>query len=289
MKRMLICLFCLVISFTFSACSSYWNIYNSDIELLYFDEYNPPRYQYSGKVQIYDCYDSYDRLYLNESKNTNKKYLFDKRYIALEGNFDEVAWEDFKLFIHMGETYYVFDINTYNAPPYDENNNPTYELLEFSKEDFIKNYPDYDFYIWETYYSSSQNLDKRIELEHYFFTVLPESVKILEYKDTRDKRPQKGCCLKGTLEFCSDKESEEFIEMIKTEWIKPPISDSMYLSPLEIIAFNQNLIEYSDDYYYHYNQSSYYCINSEDYTESYYNIFAYDDESKRLYFCIENC
>lgn len=103
-------------------------------------------YKYSDKISIF----------LDKGSNSNDsiylKYFPDEgswREI-LSGEFEKVAWNDYKVFCLMEDTYYVFDINSYEVPTdpakkYDESE---YELKEYSGEEMKKLYPSYESFSW---------------------------------------------------------------------------------------------------------------------------------------------
>ncbi len=101
------------------------------------------RYIYSEKVKVF-----------LGAPGENEDSLFIKCYTddyfsseILQGSFTKVAWNDYKLFILMDDTYYMFDINAYELPE-DENTEPVYELKEYSEEEMEKLYPDYESFNW---------------------------------------------------------------------------------------------------------------------------------------------
>ena len=100
-------------------------------------------YIYSDKVEVF-----------LGAPGENEDSLFIKCYPddyisneILQGSFTKVAWNDYKLFILMDDTYYMFDINAYEIPA-DDNTEPVYELKEYSEEEFAKAYPDSASFDW---------------------------------------------------------------------------------------------------------------------------------------------
>ena len=63
------------------------------------------------------------------------------------GDFEKAAWNDYKLFIKMEGTYYMFDLNAYEVPQeiYAE---PEYELKEYSEKEMKELYRNYESFNW---------------------------------------------------------------------------------------------------------------------------------------------
>lgn len=101
-------------------------------------------YIYSNKIE----------LFMSESSIDKTDHLFIKYYTddacwreILSGDFERVAWNDYKVFILMSGTYYMFDINAYKVPneTYVE---PEYELKEYSEKEMKELYPNYESFNW---------------------------------------------------------------------------------------------------------------------------------------------
>ncbi len=290
MKRILICLFCLII--VFSGCSIFAPVYYANEELLVTSSIDSKLYQYSGVVQLDNSYDTHytDSLELCDDMLINKKEFFDYEhsYEILNGHFSMFCWNDFKIFILMEDTFYVYDIKSYTYPPIDKNGNQNYELLKYTKEEFQKAYPDYSTYDWTMCETPPKpEVSSKLNLEKNLSEPLPYSAKILEYIDTRNDRFSEGYYLKGKVQLYPDDETEKFIYKIKSDWIDN-ISQNESYEEIERVAFSKDAIPFSDDYYYYYKNDYYDNRDSDFYYGDYFNIFAYDDKKMILYFYISD-
>lgn len=290
MKRMLICLFCLII--IFSGCSIFDPVYHADEELLVTSNRDSTLYQYSGVVQLDHSYGTHftDSLSLSHDIRQSKKEFFDNlhSYEILSGYFSMFCWNDFKIFILMEDTYYVYDIKSYTFPPIDDDGYDNYELLEYTKDEFQKAYPDYSSYDWticET--PPSPELLPRVDIDESLPFNLPSTAKILEYKDTRYDKLAEGYYIKGKVQLYFDEESERFIEKIKSDWVDN-ISQNESYEEIERVAFSKDVIPFSDDYYYYYKNDYYNKSTTGFYYGDYFNIFAFDDKKMTLYFYISD-
>ncbi len=139
----------------FSAYGNNGKEYSSE-ELKYRVTVDAELYTYSEKATVIISRSSgayNDRLKL-------KTIFYDgeeTEYEALSGKFKEVAWNDYMLYIHMGDVYYSFDIKNYNVPDEVNKNTktdekgvviPEYNLKKYLESDFKKQFPDYKSYEW---------------------------------------------------------------------------------------------------------------------------------------------
>lgn len=81
----------------------------------------------------------------------------DGNYVILSGKFDSVGWNNNVLYIYSDNNYYVFDIENYNVPEKnidkDKGQSPDYELLKYTKDEFVKKFPNYKDFYWNEFYS----------------------------------------------------------------------------------------------------------------------------------------
>lgn len=273
MKRILACMFSFVLFF--SGCNLFGTKYNSDEELYYTIGRDSAVYQYSDKVKLYDSYDNLDKLLLRENTDSYDGDFFDDEYIALSGDIEQATWVDYELIFLMDNMFYVFDIEEYTIPPCDENGNETFELIQYSAEEFKTHYPDYLTFEWEPFYTFSTSLKQRREINKMLPFTIPYSAKILEFCDTEDYTT-------GKLAISCDEYSDSFIDTIKNEWTKQLINDENY-HKINNRVFRKGLMDYSDDYYYFYDIQK-----PEHYYGEIFNVFAYDEENMVLYFYISD-
>ena len=126
-----------------SGCSTILNSLTSEVvpdeELVICEGRSGDSYAYSEKVKV-----------IIDSSGDVLQLKFDAEdtysYTILSGYFERFAWHDYKIFILMDEKYYVFDINDYQFPEDDEE--PEYELKEYSESEFIDMYPQYKTFKW---------------------------------------------------------------------------------------------------------------------------------------------
>lgn len=103
-------------------------------------------YNYSDKISVFidSGSDSTDCLYLKfyPSEGCWREIL--------SGEFEKAAWNDYKFFLLMDDTYYLFDINSYEVPtdPAKKYDEPEYELKEYSEDEMKKLYPNYESFNW---------------------------------------------------------------------------------------------------------------------------------------------
>ena len=293
MKRVLICLFCLIIVFT--GCNIFEPVYYPKEEILVDSlSRDSEIYQYSGIAKLYNCYDldSYDTFELSHDIRQNKKEFYDYNYSyeILSGYFSKFCWNDFKVFILMDDTYYVYDIKSYTFPPIDDDGYDTFELLEYTEEEFNKAYPKNSSFDWtycELPPENAPELKQKQNIENALPYPLPDTATVLEYEDTMTDRLAKGYYLKGKVQIYDYYDSQEFIEKIKSDWVDN-ISKNKHYEEIDKIAFSKELIPFSDDYYYYYKNDYYDNRDTDFYYGDYFNIFAYDDKTMTLYFYISD-
>ena len=147
MKIKLILLLIIATILCTSGCSTILNSLTSEVvpeeDLVIYPGRSSASYVYSDKVcVVMDT--SGDLLQVNlDAEGTYS-------YTILSGYFKKFAWHDYKIFILMDDKYYVFDINDYQFPEDDEE--PEYELKEYSESEFIDMYPQYKTFKWEKYF-----------------------------------------------------------------------------------------------------------------------------------------
>lgn len=101
-------------------------------------------YVYSDKVRVSISLDSEFCDSLEVIKGKGEKTSWE---VILEDDFEKVAWYDYKLFILVDRTYYMFDIKAYEPPEY-SHNEPVYELKEYNVFQMQEMYPDYESFEW---------------------------------------------------------------------------------------------------------------------------------------------
>lgn len=83
--------------------------------------------EFSNKIQIYIGFDEYDEVILcDDTELTADDEFFYGGYKILEGDITKYAWNDYKLYVLLDGIFYEFDINAYEPPALDENNNLHY-------------------------------------------------------------------------------------------------------------------------------------------------------------------
>lgn len=89
---------------------------------------------------------------------TYKYQRYDDLHTVLKGGFNEVAFNDGHVFIHMNDDYYDYDINSEIIQPttdsdgeYLYNAKPYFDLKKYSVDDFMELYPEYETYEWFSY------------------------------------------------------------------------------------------------------------------------------------------
>ncbi len=288
MKRILICLFCLVMIFNFNGCSLFEEYYPEE-ELFVRSGFDFSAYQYSGDVILYDSSDSTDFLELrNEEGEFEKKFFIDS-YTILDGHFQFFAWNDFKIFILKNNLYYVFDIKSYSYPPVDDDGNETFELLMYTEKEFRTAYPYYTSFDWiecTTLRKSTEdlNIERKWIISKVMPFSLPDNAKLREYTEyNAEDRSQNY--IKGKVAICIDDVSQKFHERIENEWIKP-IENDKYFDKLNEYVFEKNFLVYNDDYYYFYDNQQIGDKNTDTYYQDYLSVFAYDADMMILYFYI---
>lgn len=101
-------------------------------------------YKYSDKIELFMSNSSIDKTDLFFIKDYNDDACWRE---ILSGDFEKAAWNDYKLFIKMEGTYYMFDINAYEVPQ-EEYAEPEYELKEYSEKEMKEMYPNYESFNW---------------------------------------------------------------------------------------------------------------------------------------------
>ena len=288
MKRILICLFCLVMIFNFNGCSLFES-YSPEKELFTRSTIDSDLYVYSGNVKLIDSNDYTDSLELrNEESDDNKKSFYES-YTILEGHFQFFAWNDYKLFILKNNLYYVFDIKSYSYPPVDDDGNENFELLMYTEEEFITAYPYYTSFDWIEC-TTPRNSKEDLSIERKWIISkampfsLPDNAKLRDYTEYTAEDKTKNY-IKGKVAICIDDVSQKFHERIENEWIKP-ISKEKYFDKLNKYVFEKDFLVYNDDYYYFYENTRIGDKNTDTYYQDYLSVFAYDADMMILYFYI---
>lgn len=288
MKRMLICLFCLVMIFNFNGCSLFEEYYPEE-ELYVYSGFDTHIYQYSGNVKLYDSHDYSDSLELRTEDGEFEKELFVKSYTILEGHFQFFAWNDYKLFILKNNIYYVFDVKSYSYPPVDDDGNENFELLMYTEEEFRALYPHYSSFEWIKCITPD-NIDGEPTIERKWIISkampfsLPDNAKLRDYTEYTAEDKTKNY-IKGKVAICIDDVSQKFHERIENEWIKP-ISKEKCFDKLNKYVFEKDFLVYNDDFYYFYDNERIGDKNTDTYYQDYLSVFAYDADMMILYFYI---
>lgn len=252
--------------------------YYKDEDLLFFMGRDSLEYEYSNRAQIIISHESNDTLVLkdeSDSRNSNDsdKSFFTDGETVLSGSFVKHAWNDYKLFILMEDLYYVYDLKKAPDAIYDEDGNFSYELKEYSENDFSKLYPEQDIFEWELLDTRRDIVLDRIGM------ILPESAEFTEYEDTRKTSEYYSTgYFSATIKLQDDKETEKFIRKIKKKWVKPPIIDPEYNQIINQQTFSEDLVPCYFNYYYFYSYSG------EPNSEGKYTIATFDEETKTIYF-----
>lgn len=133
--------------FNFCGCSSLFDMLTTkevpeeELEIIWGRDGDT--YIYSDKIELFMSSSLYtkDVLYL-------KYYTDDACWREiLSGDFEKAACNDYKLFIKMEGTYYMFDINEYEVPQ-EKYAEPEYELKEYSEKEMKELYPNYESFNW---------------------------------------------------------------------------------------------------------------------------------------------
>lgn len=101
-------------------------------------------YVYSDKVRVYKSSKERYKSSLEIIKGSGEYTSWE---VILEDDFEKVAWYDYKLFILVDRTYYMFDIKAYEPPEY-SHDEPMYELKEYNIFHMKEFYPDYESFDW---------------------------------------------------------------------------------------------------------------------------------------------
>ena len=99
---------------------------------------------YSDKVSVFKSSDEIHKSRLEVIKGSGENTSWE---VILEDYFEKVAWYDYKLFILVDRTYYMFDIKAYEPPEY-SHDEPVYELKEYNIFHMRELYPDYESFDW---------------------------------------------------------------------------------------------------------------------------------------------
>ena len=151
MKRLLLIMLSVVFLF---GCTPYSPSYYPEEDLIVYPMRNAIYYEYQKKVAIQIRYSSNktDSLSLRIDGDDDSWLSTNFNYKSiLTGAFEKVGWYDDNLFILMDDIYYSFDIDKYEVPELDDEDNsqePVYELKEYSKTEFVEAYPDYNSFDW---------------------------------------------------------------------------------------------------------------------------------------------
>lgn len=151
MKRLLLIMLSVVFLF---GCTPYSPSYYPEEDLIVYPMRNAIYYEYQKKVAIQIRYSSNktDSLSLRIDGDDDSWLSTNFNYKSiLTGAFEKIGWYDDNLFILMDDIYYSFDIDKYEVPKLDDEDNsqePVYELKEYSKTEFVEAYPDYNSFDW---------------------------------------------------------------------------------------------------------------------------------------------
>lgn len=134
--------------FNFCGCSSLFDMLTTkevpeeELEIIWGRDGDT--YIYSDKIELFMSNSSIDKTDLFFIKDYNDDACWRE---ILSGDFEKAAWNDYKLFIKMEGTYYMFDINAYEVPQ-EKYAEPEYELKEYSKKEMIELYRNYESFNW---------------------------------------------------------------------------------------------------------------------------------------------
>ena len=127
--------------------------YYAEEDLKLHDSIDSSMYEYQEKVCVEMTTNYGDSLSIRTAEYTDNwfvnNYGTESMEIILSGNFYRAAWYDDKIFIHMDDIFYMFDINEYEVPKDDEK--PEYEIVKYTIKEMNKLYPDFrnfDWYGW---------------------------------------------------------------------------------------------------------------------------------------------
>lgn len=134
--------------FNFCGCSSLFDMLTKkevpeeELEIIWGRDGDT--YIYSDKIELFMSNSSIDKTDLFFIKDYNDDACWRE---ILSGDFEKAAWNDYKLFIKMEGTYYMFDINAYEVPQ-EKYAEPEYELKEYSEKEMIELYRNYESFNW---------------------------------------------------------------------------------------------------------------------------------------------
>ena len=133
--------------FNFCGCSSLFDMLTTkevpeeELEIIWGRDGDT--YIYSDKIEFMSN-SSIDKTDLFFIKDYNDDACWRE---ILSGDFEKAAWNDYKLFIKMEGTYYMFDINAYEVPQ-EKYAEPEYELKEYSEKEMKELYRNYESFNW---------------------------------------------------------------------------------------------------------------------------------------------
>ena len=145
--KKVILLFVILVIIIFSGCDAFINFLTTtekpEEELVFQTSRDSEIYTYSEKVQV-------SLLPSGEGNDTLKiRTGVEDAYwnIILSGQFERVAWHDYKIFIIMEDMCYVFDIYEYEIP-IEKYAEPIYELKEYCESEISVFFPEYKSFDW---------------------------------------------------------------------------------------------------------------------------------------------
>lgn len=134
--------------FNFCGCSSLFDMLTTkevpeeELEIIWGRDGDT--YIYSDKIELFMSNSSIDKTDLFFIKDYNDDACWRE---ILNGDFEKATWNDYKLFIKMEGTYYMFDINAYEVPQ-EKYAEPEYELKEYSEKEMKELYRNYESFNW---------------------------------------------------------------------------------------------------------------------------------------------
>lgn len=138
----------LTLAFQFSSCIPYSDDYvpEENLKITYGRELIA--HEYSKHVYVIIRYDQ-DGEYadtLNIKCNSTKGW--GNSQVILNSYFDKVAYYEGQILIYTNNLYYMFDIDRYVSGTDTEKPYTCEELHEYTKEEFIKLYPEHESFDW---------------------------------------------------------------------------------------------------------------------------------------------
>ena len=152
-KKFLTFLIALITILLFASCKDiYGDVGRENLEII--TGRNFVSYKYFDTVYI-DLNDvkKPDKFDIRTTKDDD---WMGSRYTVLEGEFEQVAYNDGCFFVLLNQKYYVFDYENYEISEpatnidgdYNRLAKPDYHLEEYSIDDFKRLYPDYEGFDW---------------------------------------------------------------------------------------------------------------------------------------------